>query len=238
MNNSKMLAVVTGGSEGIGKCTVLQLLITGFDVVVCSRSALKLQALKEDAERLIAGATIYTYAADVKVKSEVNGFIKFIKDLQRPVEILVNNAGQFIQGSMLAEKEGTLEQLIEVNLYSAYYITRGIVPLMISSNKPYIFNMCSVASIKPYVSGGSYCISKFALLGFNKVLREELKNQGIRVSAILPGATYTSSWDGVNLPEDRFIPPEDIAEIIVQTYMLHPGTVLEEIIIRPQLGDI
>jgi short-subunit dehydrogenase len=102
----------------------------------------------------------------------------------------------------------------------------------------HIFTICSTASITAYTAGGSYCISKFALLGFTKVLREETKLQGIKVTAILPGATLTPAWDGVELPESRFIPADDVASTIYSAYTMNPSTVLEEILIRPQLGDI
>jgi short-subunit dehydrogenase len=102
----------------------------------------------------------------------------------------------------------------------------------------HIFNMCSIASIKAYANGGSYAISKFALLGFSKCLREELKSFGIRVTAILPGATMTASWDGIDLPESRFMKVEDVADSVYAAYSLSTRSVVEEIIIRPQLGDI
>ncbi|MBL7876963.1 MAG: SDR family NAD(P)-dependent oxidoreductase, partial [Cyclobacteriaceae bacterium] len=102
----------------------------------------------------------------------------------------------------------------------------------------HIFNICSIASIKAYPNGGSYAISKFALLGFSKVLREELKEHGIRVTAVLPGATKTASWAGSTLPDSRFIKPEDVAETIFSAYSLSPNAVVEELLIRPQLGDI
>ena len=86
--------------------------------------------------------------------------------------------------------------------------------------------------------GGSYCIAKFALLGFSKVLREEMKEHGIRVTSILPGAALSDSWKGVDLPTERFMPVEDIASCIFSTYSLSPRTVVEDIVLRPQLGDI
>lgn len=98
--------------------------------------------------------------------------------------------------------------------------------------------MCSTASIVPYVNGGSYCISKFALLGMSRVLREEMKPFGVKVTAVLPGATLTASWDGTDLPKERFMQPEDVAEAIWTAYSLSPNSVLEELLIRPQLGDI
>jgi hypothetical protein len=98
--------------------------------------------------------------------------------------------------------------------------------------------MCSVASIMAYGNGGSYSISKFALLGFSKSLREELKPYNIKVTAVLPGATLTDSWGGVDLPESRFSKPEDIADLIYSITQISKNSVVEELVIRPQLGDI
>ena len=98
--------------------------------------------------------------------------------------------------------------------------------------------MCSVASFKAYPNGGSYSISKFALLGFSKCLREELKEFNIKVTSILPGATLTDSWSETNLPESRFSKSEDIAELIYSITQLSAFSVVEDVVIRPQLGDI
>ena len=98
--------------------------------------------------------------------------------------------------------------------------------------------MCSIASIRAYPNGGSYAISKFALLGFSKVLREELKDFGIRVTAVMPGATRTASWNGTDLPDERFMKVEDVADAVYAAYALSGRSVVEEMIIRPQLGDI
>ncbi|HRB92355.1 MAG TPA: SDR family NAD(P)-dependent oxidoreductase, partial [Chitinophagales bacterium] len=87
-------------------------------------------------------------------------------------------------------------------------------------------------------NGGSYSISKFALLGFSKTLREELKSYNIKVTSILPGATLTDSWAGVDLPETRFSKAEDIADLVYAITQLSALSVVEELVIRPQLGDI
>jgi len=143
-----------------------------------------------------------------------------------------------VPGSIATEPDGTLESMIHANLYSAYYTTRGLVQEMMKRKSGHIFNLCSIASIKAYANGGSYAISKFALLGFSKCLREELKEFGVRVTAILPGATLTSSWEGFDQPEERFMKVEDVAETIYSAYALSGRSVVEEVIIRPQLGDI
>jgi short-subunit dehydrogenase len=128
--------------------------------------------------------------------------------------------------------------MIETNLYSVYDLCRGLIPDMIVCRRGHIFNLCSIASIVAYPNGGSYSVSKFALYGLTKALREELKPYSIKVTALLPGATLTASWDGVNLPESRFIKASDIAQTIWSAYKLSDNAVIEEILIRPQLGDI
>jgi short-subunit dehydrogenase len=152
--------------------------------------------------------------------------------------VLVNNAGIFLPGSVSEEKEGVLEKLFYTNVASAYHLTRALLPNMGTSEKPHIFNMCSIASITAYANGGSYTITKFALLGFSKVLREELKPKNIKVTAILPGPTWSDSWQGTDLPRERFTDPNDVAAAILNTYHLGHNAVVEELIIRPQLGDI
>jgi short-subunit dehydrogenase len=128
--------------------------------------------------------------------------------------------------------------MINANLYSAYYATKGLVHLMKEKKSGHIFNICSVASIKAYANGGAYAVSKFAMLGFSKCLREELKTFNIRVTALMPGATKTRSWEAADLPDERFMTTGDIADTVYAAYSLSERSVVEEIIIRPQLGDI
>ena len=109
---------------------------------------------------------------------------------------------------------------------------------MMARQKGHIFNICSIASIQAYPNGGSYSISKFALLGMGKNLREELKPHGVKVTNILPGATYTDSWAASGLPPERFMTPQDVAAMVVCAANLSPAACVEEIIMRPQLGDI
>lgn len=210
----------------------------GFNVAVCARKADELEALKTELATKHRNGKFYTMPADMADKKQVDAFVKFVKQLDQPVNVLINNAGYFIPGSITSEKDGTLEAMMNANLYSAYHITRGLVDQLVAQKSGHIFNMCSIASVKAYANGGSYAITKFALLGFSKCLREELKPMGIRVTAILPGATRTASWDGVDLPDERFMSVEDVAETVFAAYSLSKRSVVEEIIIRPQLGDI
>lgn len=232
------LIVVTGATKGIGRAIAERFAQAGFDVAGCARKTDELEKLKADFTKKYPAQKIYTAVADMADKKQVDAFANFVKQIGQPVDVLVNNAGFFIPGAIITEKDGALEDMMNANLFSAYHMTRGLVDTMIANKSGHIFNMCSIASIKAYSNGGSYAITKFALLGFSKCLREELKPVNIRVTAILPGATRTASWDGVDLPDERFMSPEDIAETVFAAYSLSQRSVVEEILIRPQLGDI
>lgn len=231
------LIVVSGGTKGIGRAVIEKFAASGFDVFTCARNENDLVQLKISIEQK-NDVTLHYLVADLSQRAAVADFSKAILDLKRPVEILVNNAGYFEPGLITEEREGALEKMIDTNVYSAYHLTRALVPNMKKEKTGHIFSICSVASLFAYPNGGSYSISKFALLGFTKVLREELKRFGIRVTAVIAGAAYTASWEKSDLPRERFMKAQDVADALFGAYSLSPQAVMEELIIRPQLGDI
>lgn len=233
----RKLAVISSGTKGIGKATVEKFYQEGFDIVTCARNEQDLQELKSTIETNDLG-TIHIKSVDMSGKDQVLAFAEFINGLDQPVTVLVNNTGIFLPGEVHSEAYGHLEQMIETNLYSAYYLSRALIPGMKDRRDGHVFTMGSIAGIQAYVNGGSYSISKFALHGFTKALREEMKAHGVRVTSVLAGATYTASWEGIDLPEDRFMRASDIAEAIYSAHALSKNTVVEEILLRPQLGDI
>lgn len=232
------LLVVTGGTKGIGRSISDQFASAGFDIITCARNEDQLEQLKQEISGINHKVNLHGFKADLSNRAETDSFIDFIKENGVVPDVLINNTGVFYPGSVHDEEEGVLEKSMETNLYSAYRITRGVLPGMIERKAGHIFNICSVASIEPYTRGASYCMSKFALLGMTKVLREELKPYGIRVTAVIPGSTLTTSWEGVEIPEEDFMMPEDIASAIYNTYSLSPRTVVEELVLRPQKGDV
>ena len=227
-----MNIVITGASRGIGKAIAEKFLSENHTVLICSSNETKLAELK------IQFPSIITFVCDVSKKNEVVAFADFVLQNFESIDVLINNAGVFLPGKVHDEEDGILEKTMQTNLYSAYYLTQKLVPSMIAKRNGYIFNLCSVASIKAYPNGGSYSVSKFALLGFSKCLREELKEYNIKVTSILPGATLTDSWSGTDLPESRFSKSEDIADLIYSITQLSAFSVVEDLVIRPQLGDI
>jgi len=238
MNPKKRFAVLTGASRGIGRALALALARDGYQLAVCSRSEDKLAELKAEISKVYPDAVVHTQACDVAERKDLDRFAAQVLQVTDQVDVLVNNAGVFIMGNILGEEEGRLEQMLATNLLSAYHLTRALAPGMIARGRGDIVNICSVASLQAYPGGASYGISKHALLGFSRNLRQELKPSGVRVTAVLPGAVLTDSWSGVDLPEERFIDVEDLADLIAGILRLSPRTVVEDVVIRPQPGDI
>ena len=230
--------VVTGSSKGIGRAIVLKFAAEGFAIAACARNESDLKKLEVEVVKIAPGLSHVFMQCDMSDMEQVKSFAAKVNATWGTVEKLDNNAGVFIPGQVINEAEGILEKLIDTNLFSAYNMTRQIVPGMIKAKSGHIFNVCSVASLHAYANGGSYSISKFAMLGLSKALREELKPHGVKVTSLMPGATLTDSWAGVDLPESRFMKADDIAKLIFDIYNLSETTVIEEVVLRPVLGDI
>ncbi|MFD2201589.1 SDR family oxidoreductase [Shivajiella indica] len=229
--------VVTGGTKGIGRAIIQKFAKEGFDVFTCSRNSSDLQQLKADFELEFPNQRIYIKTADLSQKEQVDDFAKMVKSQGIP-DVIINNTGVFLPGSIHLEPEGNFELMMHTNLFSAYYLTRAFTLEMIERRSGHIFSIGSIAGLTAYSNGGSYAISKWAMLGFTKCLRQELKEFNIKVTSILPGATFTASWEGVDIPVERFMKVEDIADSVWSAYNLSPYSVVEEIVIRPQLGDL
>lgn len=233
-----MKCVITGGSKGIGLAIAKACVQAGYELLIVARNEGTLDRARQELELLTSDARVHTYSLDVRSRNAITEFGVYVAKTLGSVDILVNNAGTFTPGSVLDEAEGSLEFMMETNTYSAYYITRVLFPLIKKSDSGHIFNMCSIAALKAYPNGGSYSISKFAMLGFSKNLREELKPLGIKVTTVLPGATWTASWEGSGVGRERIMEAEDIAEVVMSSIRLGPKAVVEDIVVRPQLGDL
>ena len=230
--------VVTGASKGMGKAIAAAFAAEGAHLYLCARNAAQLNTTVVELQQQFAEVVIQSTTADLSVKEQAIAFGEWIHTQVAAADILVNNAGQFLPGSVHNEPDGMLEQMIQTNLYSAYQLTRTLLPAMIKNKKGYIFNICSIASLQAYNNGGSYSISKFALMGFSKNLREELKPYNIKVAAVYPGAVLTDSWGNYDNSNHRIMEATDIAAMIVAACKLSAGAVMEDIILRPQLGDL
>ncbi|MHA7130036.1 SDR family oxidoreductase [Algoriphagus namhaensis] len=229
--------LVTGGTKGIGRAILERFAQEGFDLITCARNEKELATLASDLKAKYPKCNVLAIRADLSQKDEVESFAEQVLSDFIP-DVLINNTGVFLPGAIHDEPDGNFELMMQTNLYSAYYLIRAFVKEMIKRKSGYIFSMGSIAGTTAYPNGGSYAISKWAMLGMTKCLREELKPFDIKVTSILPGATYTASWEGVDLPIERFMKAEDVAACVWSAYNLSPQSVVEEITIRPQLGDI
>jgi NADP-dependent 3-hydroxy acid dehydrogenase YdfG len=232
-------AIITGASRGIGFAIMEKLAENGFNIAFCSKNSDNVAKAEELIKKNYPNINILALTCDMSVKADVISFAKKCLETYSSIDILVNNAGVYTPGVVSNDDyQDNLEELMKTNVYSAYWIGKVIIPQMRKQMMGHIFTISSIAGIQAYENGGSYAISKFALTGYIKTIRAELRTQNIRVTGIFPGATLTDSWSASDLPNERFIQPKDIAEILYTTYHLSPSTCVEDIIIRPQLGDI
>ena len=237
-NKTSRNAVITGATQGIGKAIAEKLLKEGFSLAICARSEQDLQALQQQWQQAFPGQEILVVKADFSRKEEVLEFAARVLSAFDHIDILVNNAGIFQPGLLAIEAEGQLESMMQVNLFSAYHLTRALLPAMKTKESGHIFNMCSVASLKAYANGGAYSITKYALMGFSENLREELKPHKIKVTAICPGATWSRSWSGSGVPENRLMEAEDVAVMLWAAWQLSPQADVETLVMRPLGGDL
>lgn len=232
-----MNVIVTGASKGIGKAIAEIFAADGHHLFICARGEVALYKTTEELMTRFPGAVIKAKPADLSKKEEAIAFANWCLSFGVP-DIVINNAGLFEPGSVHNEPDGLLESQMGVNVYSAYHLTRTLLPAMMKRKSGHIFNMCSIASLNAYENGGAYSISKFALYGFSKNLREEMKPYGIKVTAVHPGAVMTDSWEGFDNSKKRIMEAADIAKMVHAAAQLSPQACVEEILIRPQLGDL
>jgi len=233
-----MNAVITGASRGMGKAIAKIFAVHGYNLYLTARTERTLLQTVEELKTEFPTITIDAKAFDLGNRQQAQLFGQWVVNVADVIDVLVNNTGTFVPGNISNEPDGALENMLEVNLFSAYHVTRAVLPKMIANKTGHIFTICSIASLAAYPNGGAYSISKYALLGFTKNLRKELMPHNIKVTAIIPGAVFTDSWKGSGVSEDRIMEPEDIATLIYTTSRLSPQATVEEIVIRPQLGDL
>lgn len=232
-----MNVVVTGASRGIGRSIAEHFAAEGANLFLCSRNMDNTTKWQQELTDKY-GINITTFNADLGKEAEAKGFGEQLLKATDRIDVLVNNTGIYEPGSIYDEKEGQLEHMLNVNLLSAYHLTRSLIPTMIRQKSGHIFNICSIAALKAYPNGGSYSISKWALAGFSKNLREEMKAFNIKVTTVHPGAVFSSSWEGSGVDPKRIMEVQDISRMIIAASKLSAQACVEEIVIRPQLGDL
>ena len=226
-----MNAVITGATRGIGKAIAIKLAEGGYNLAVCSRNEAELSALVEELK--YTGVSVFTYVADLGSKTALYAFCEAVRGEMPELNVLVNNAGIFMPGILLDEADDSLEKQLNLNLLAPYYLSKYFGKMMRTQRSGHIFNICSVASKEIVTNAGGYSVTKSALLSLNDVCRGELAEYNVKVTAILPGSTLTSSWDGTEIPAERFVQPEDIANTLYTILNLSNGVNVDEVTLKP-----
>ena len=240
--------VITGASKGIGRAIAEIFAANGHNLFLCSRGEAALYKTVEELMTKFPAIIVKAKPFDLSKKEEAVAFGNWCLSFTVP-DILVNNAGLFEPGSVHNEPDRLLESQMAINVYGAYHLSRTLLPKMMerhSTSSPkesgqagrHIFNMCSIASLHAYSNGGAYSISKYAMYGFSKNLREEMKPHGIKVTSVHPGAVMSDSWGDYDNSSKRIMEAEDIAKMVWAASNLSPQACVEDIVIRPQLGDL
>ena len=226
-----MNAIVTAATKGMGRAIALRLSEAGYNLAICARNVDELMSFKDELQS--SGVKVTAFKADFSVKEEVYGFCRHVAAYYPTIDVLVNNAGTFLTGEVLDESDDQFETLLDLNLNSSYYCTKFFGKMMREQRSGHVFNICSVASKKIAENAGSYSVTKTAMFSLNNVFREELSKYNVKVTAVLPGSTLTSSWEGTDIPAERFVQPEDVANTIFNVLQLSTGANVDEITITP-----
>ncbi|MBM3415056.1 MAG: SDR family oxidoreductase [Bacteroidetes bacterium] len=233
-----MNVLITGALRGIGRAIAEIFAANGHNLFITSRNEVALYKAMEELVTKYPSVTIKAKAFDLSIKEEAIKAGSWVLDAGIVPDVLVNNVGLFEPGSVHNEPDNLLENQVATNLYSAYHLTRAVLPEMLKRKSGHIFNMCSTASLGAYENGGAYSISKFALHGFSKNLREEMKPYNIKVTSVFPGAVMTGSWGGFDNSQKRIMEAEDVAKMVYVVSQLSAAACVEDIVMRPQLGDL
>lgn len=235
---AKPVVLVTGASQGIGAAIarVFAREIRGVRLALVARNQSKLAAVAKSCTKL--GAKVELFPCDVSDERSVAAMAAAVNKRFRAVDVLINNAGKFAAAAMTEMSVAQFDQLIAANLRSVFLVSRAFMPEMVKRGRGDIFNMSSIAGLIAYPGGAGYSSAKFGVTGLSKVMRAELRDKGVRVCCVYPGATWSPSWEGSGVPAARMMPAEDVADAFYGVYRLSRSTVVEEIVLRPQRGDV
>ncbi len=234
----KPTILITGASQGIGAAIARTFAkeVKGVRLALVARNMKNLQAIARACAKL--GAKAEAFECDVSNEASVTLMAEAVTGRFGAVDVLINNAGAFAMAPFTETKLAEFDRMIAVNLRSAFLVTQAFLPAMLERKRGDIFFMSSIAGLGAYPNAAAYCAAKFGVTGLAKVLRAETKDHGVRVCCVHPGATWSPSWEKSGVQPERIMPAADIARAILDVYRLSRRTVVEEIILRPQLGDV
>ncbi len=239
MARKNPVILITGASQGIGEATALvwAKALPQARFILVARSAANLQRVAKRLEKLGVKA-VQVEVCDVAETAAVAEMAKRVAAGVGMPDVLINNAGVFRGASFLDFSVEEFDALVAANLRSAFLVSKAFVPAMVQRGSGDVFNMSSIAGLQAYPNGAGYCAAKYGVTGLSAVMRAELKDKGVRVVCVHPGATYTPSWSGSGVAPERLMTAESVAQAMLDAYRLPRTTVIETLVLRPQLGDL
>ncbi|BET68994.1 SDR family oxidoreductase [Opitutales bacterium ASA1] len=230
--------VITGASQGIGAAVAACFAreVQGVRLALLARNANNLRKIATACRRL--GAEADVVPCDASDEASVAAAAHTVLGAGGAPDVLVNNAGRFAGASFLEITTEAFDSLVRDNLRSVFLVSKAFVPAMAKRGSGHVFNMSSIAGLQAYPAGAGYCAAKFGVTGLSAVMRRELRENGVQVTTVFPGATWTPSWAGSGFGPERMMPAESIAKAIVDAWRLGPAAVVEDIVLRPPGGDL
>ncbi|MDP9146472.1 MAG: SDR family NAD(P)-dependent oxidoreductase [Acidobacteriota bacterium] len=227
----KSVALVTGGSRGIGRAIALRLASLGAAVAICGRDPEALENAR--AELAGVGGRVFSKVADVTVQRDVADLVSATETELGPLTILVNNAGIGVFGPAHEKSEQDWDRVLNTNLKSVFLLSRAVAPSMIKSGSGDIVNISSLAGVNAFAGGGLYCASKWGLQGLSACMAEDLRKHGIRVSAICPGSVATE-FSGTSVKDpSKVLSADDVAHAVEMMVTQDAKSFISQVQIRP-----
>ncbi len=230
------IAWVTGSGRGIGRAMARILAQHGARVVLSARTVAEIEAVATEINE--HGKQAMAMPCDVRQADQVNRLVVAVQRTYGEIDILINNAGVAVFDKVTDISAVDWDAMMDTNLKGAFLCAQAVLPSMIERKSGHIINVVSVAGKTPYLKCAAYCASKYGLLGFTEVLRMETREHGIRVTALMPGATDTLLWADAQVDHDKMIKPEEIAESVITILQTNAGATVEDLVIRPKGGDV
>src|SRR5437660_7958038 len=225
------VALVTGGSRGIGRAIAYRLAMLGAAVSICGRDR---AALEESARGLARiGRPVHTQIADVTKGADITDLIANTEAALGPITILVNNAGIGLFGPAHEKTEADWDRVLDTNLKSVFLVSKAVVPSMIRRGAGDIINISSLAGKNTFAGGGIYCASKWGLQGLSGCMAEDLRAHGIRVSVICPGSVATDFRGRGPKDPGKVLTADDVAHAVGMVATQGPQSFISEVHLRP-----
>ena len=236
MKLAGQVALVTGAGRGIGRAIAATLAREGAAVALAARSAAELEAVAREIQQ--AGGRALAMPTDVRHESAVEALARRVLGEWQRVDVLVNAAGVATFAPLTDSKLDDWDQMLAVNLRGAVLCCRAILPAMTARHRGTIINVGSVVTSRSLTGSAAYTASKYGLLGFSRVLAEEMRPHGVRVGVLSAGATATSLWDAMPAvpARERMLRADQVAEAALLMAALDPNATLEELTLLPAGG--